>query len=66
MVVYSVSSVERKNSFCVMNSVVRILPETLAGKEEILEDIRQGLEEVKLYREGKLELKTLEEALHEL
>ena len=26
----------------------------------------QGLEEVKLYREGKLELKTLEEALHEL
>ena len=36
------------------------------SKEEILEDIRQGLEEVKLYREGKLELKTLEEALHEL
>lgn len=35
-------------------------------KKEILEDIRQALLEVKLAREGKIELQTLEEFLHEL
>ena len=35
-------------------------------KEEVIADIREGLKEVALYREGKLELKTLEEALNEI
>ena len=35
-------------------------------KEELLKKIDAGLKEVKLYKEGKLELKTLEEALNEL
>ena len=39
------------------------------SKEELLKKIDAvdaGLKEVKLYKEGKLELKTLEEALNEL
>lgn len=36
------------------------------NKEELLKKIDAGLKEVKLYKEGKLELKTLEEALNEL
>ena len=35
-------------------------------KEEVIADIREGLKEVALYREGKLELKTLEEVLNEI
>ncbi len=39
---------------------------TAAEKEEILGDIRDGLRELKLAREGKIELQTVEEFLHEL
>ncbi|WP_455638071.1 hypothetical protein [Parabacteroides sp.] len=35
-------------------------------KEEILNDIRDGLRELKLAREGKIKLQTVEEFLHEL
>jgi hypothetical protein len=35
-------------------------------KEEILQSIKTGLEEVKLYQEGKIELKTLQELIDEL
>lgn len=34
--------------------------------EEILDDIRQGLKEAELFRQGKLELKPLEDALNEI
>lgn len=37
-----------------------------ATKAEILENLDRACKEVKLYREGKLELKSLEEALDEL
>lgn len=37
-----------------------------AGKKEILNGIDAGLKEAKLYREGKLELKSLEDALNEI
>lgn len=39
---------------------------TLRDKEEILNDIRDGLREVKLAREGKIKLQTIEEFLDEL
>jgi hypothetical protein len=35
-------------------------------KEEILQGIKTGLEEVKLYQEGKIELRTLQELIDEL
>ena len=35
-------------------------------KEEILNDIRDGLRELKLAKEGKIKLQTVEEFLHEL
>jgi len=35
-------------------------------KEEILEGLREAVEEVKLYEQGKLKLKTLDELLEEL
>ncbi len=37
-----------------------------ADKEEILNDIREGLRELKLAREGKIKLQPIEEFLHEL
>ena len=37
-----------------------------AEKEEILNDIRDGLRELKLVREGKLKSRTIEELLNEL
>ena len=37
-----------------------------AEKEEILDDIREGLRELKLAREGKIELQSAREFLHEL
>lgn len=40
--------------------------EKYISKEEVLVGIDAGLKEVKLYREGKLELKPLEEALNEI
>lgn len=39
---------------------------TVRDKEEILNDIRDGLREVKLAREGKIKLQTIEEFLDEL
>ena len=39
---------------------------TAAEKEEILNDIREGLRELKLAREGKLKPRPIEELLHEL
>ena len=39
---------------------------TAAEKEEILNDIREGLRELKLVREGKLKPRPIEELLHEL
>ena len=36
------------------------------SKEELLAKIDNGLKEIRLYQEGKLELKTLEEALDEI
>lgn len=39
---------------------------TVRDKEEILNDIRDGLREVKLAREGKIKLQTIEEFLNEL
>lgn len=39
---------------------------TVRDKEEILNDIRDGLCEVKLAREGKIKLQTIEEFLDEL
>jgi len=35
-------------------------------KEEILEGLKEAVKEVKLYEEGKIELKTLDELLEEL
>ena len=35
-------------------------------KEEILEGLKEAVEEVKLYNQGKLKLKTLDEVLEEL
>ena len=35
-------------------------------KEEILEGIREGLQDVKLYKEGKIELRTLDEFLNDV
>jgi len=35
-------------------------------KEEILQGLREAVEEVKLYEQGKLKLKTLDEVLEEL
>lgn len=37
-----------------------------AEKEEILNDIREGLRELKLAREGKIKMQTIEELLDEL
>lgn len=37
-----------------------------AEKEEILNDIREGLRELKLVREGKIKTQTVEELLQEL
>ena len=37
-----------------------------AEKEEILDDIREGLRELKLAREGKIKSRPIEELLHEL
>jgi phosphopantothenate synthetase len=37
-----------------------------ASKEEILDRIKQGLKEVKLYKEGKIKLKSAREYLNEL
>ena len=39
---------------------------TAAEKEEILNDIREGLRELKLAREGKIKLQSAREFLHEL
>lgn len=39
---------------------------TTAEKEEILDDIRDGLRELKLVREGKLRSRPVEELLNEL
>ena len=39
---------------------------TAAEKEEILDDIREGLRELKLAREGKIKLQSAREFLHEL
>ena len=36
------------------------------SKEELLAKIDNGLKEIRLYQEGKLELKTLEEVLDEI
>ena len=35
-------------------------------KEQLLADVKEALEEVKLYKQGKLKLKTLDEFLDEL
>jgi hypothetical protein len=35
-------------------------------KEQLLADVREALEEVKLYKQGKIKLKTLDEFLDEL
>ena len=47
---------------------MRKLQEFLASlkKEEILDDIREGLRELKLAREGKIKSRPIEELLHEL
>lgn len=39
---------------------------TTAEKEEILDDIREGLRELKLAQEGKIQLQSAEDFLHEL
>ena len=39
---------------------------TPAEKKEVMDDLREALREVKLAKEGKLELKTWEEFKHEL
>lgn len=39
---------------------------SVAEKEEILNDIREGLRELKLVREGKLKSRPIEELLNEL
>ena len=39
---------------------------TTAEKEEILDDIREGLRELKLVKEGKLKARPVEELLNEL
>ena len=36
------------------------------SKEKILEGLKEAVEEVKLYKEGKIKLKTLDEVLSEL
>lgn len=45
---------------------VREEAEPYMSKTEVVQSIEQGLKEVKLYREGKLQLKTAEELLDEL
>lgn len=54
----------------VKNAMIHINEEkeemTTAEKEEILDDIRDGLRELKLVREGKLRSRPVEELLNEL
>ncbi len=40
--------------------------ETIKTKAQIIDDIREALEEVKLYKQGKIELQTLAEFLDEI